>query len=450
MDPIDTFNVFLPSNASMDLFTDNTPDSFRTKLAQPVSLRGLYEVALSEISMPGRFFTIQKNYNDSYTVDKNVLLPAPVLLPTLHVKVHDTKDFAQAFNDQQALASLKYEQNKLTFSLPPHTRLNIMPSDGKELLAALGQAAIEIIAGDKGIVESFDTYRPPSKKFRNQVVKLTLLKPIVLRSTVYVFFKADLFEGLNNDIQRDFGDSYVVFKLDSATNKVTIDLQYGVHLVLEQAACPKLLKALNTGPCIIKSTAVFDYTAPTDDLTETFTIIIHRVFTVDRKTKTTFKLKINPGMYRSSESFFREIRDVGLRELPDAKVELTVPSETVITFDEKLKDLLGFVNTTFFEGTYISDYIIELSAGITEVYVYTDIIEPSLLGHAFAPILKIVPIANEKSDQIVKYFSVPLYFKVKKQHFDTIKIELRTSRGTPIQFISGKSSLVLNFRKRNL
>lgn len=147
-------------------------------------------------------------------------------------------------------------------------------------------------------------------------------------------------------------------------------------------------------------------------------------------------------MYRSSGVFFCEIQDVVLRESPDAKVEMTVPAETVITFGEKLKDLIGFVNGTFAEGKYTTEYTLDLSSGLTEVFVYCDLVEASLLGHAFAPILKIVPIANEKSEQIVKYFSVPLYFKVKKQHFDTINIELRTIRGTPIQFISGKTSRV--------
>ncbi|GBN73989.1 hypothetical protein AVEN_235687-1 [Araneus ventricosus] len=129
--------------------------------------------------------------------------------------------------------------------------------------------------------------------------------------------------------------------------------------------------------------------------------------------------------------------------------EQSVPRYTVVTFGEKLKDLLGFSQQTFDHGDYKSEYVLELRAGIKEVYVYCDIVSPSLVEDSLASILKIIPIANEHSEQIVKTFSVPLYFRVKKQFFDVIQIEMRTSSGTPIKFIAGKTNLVLSFRKKN-
>ncbi|GFT03746.1 uncharacterized protein TNCV_411391 [Trichonephila clavipes] len=100
------------------------------------------------------------------------------------------------------------------------------------------------------------------------------------------------------------------------------------------------------------------------------------------------------------------------------------------------------------EGNYTSDYILELRAGITEVYVYCDIIASSLIGDVSASILKIIPIANEYKEQITKQFTVPLYFPIKKNYLDTIEIELVRSSGTPIKFISGKTNLVLSFRRK--
>jgi hypothetical protein len=46
------FYLTLPSNASSDLFTNNLPGEYRTKLAYPVTLRGKWECALAEISYP--------------------------------------------------------------------------------------------------------------------------------------------------------------------------------------------------------------------------------------------------------------------------------------------------------------------------------------------------------------------------------------------------------------
>ncbi|GFQ81653.1 uncharacterized protein TNCT_9731 [Trichonephila clavata] len=153
-------------------------------------------------------------------------------------------------------------------------------------------------------------------------------------------------------------------------------------------------------------------------------------------------------MYQLAENFFKEFQYVLLRELADSKVEMIVPPNIKVTFGEKLSNMLGFRTNIFTEGNYKSDYILELRVGITEVYVYCDIISPSLVGDVSAPILKIIPIANEYKEQIVKQFTVPLYFPVKKNYFDVIEIQLVTSSGTSIKFISDKTNLVLSFRRK--
>ncbi|GIY44418.1 uncharacterized protein CDAR_249281 [Caerostris darwini] len=146
-------------------------------------------------------------------------------------------------------------------------------------------------------------------------------------------------------------------------------------------------------------------------------------------------------MYQEAKNLFKEFKYIILRLTADSRVGLHVPQNTIVTFGEKLKDLLGFDRRTFGQGDYKSEYAIELRAGMTEVYVYCNIVSASLVGDSAASILKIIPVANEHNDQIVKYFSVPLYFRVKKQFFDVIEIEMRTSSGTPIKFISDSNTI---------
>ena len=448
----------------MDLFAQNTPDSFRTKLAQPISLRGMYEVALSEFSMPGRFFTIQSGYNDEYFSDEEITKNESTLLPELHLHVSGTTDlesgitaaFKKVYNTTPPLLSMVKDRKTLIIKLFPPWGLEI-PIESKQLLKAMDRTERYYVEPpDKPkVIYVTNNYQIPSENFENQIIKLWASKPIVKNRYEIVLKNPEnikVLDNINKIIRETAGENLVTFEADLEEKSVTIHLKNNVHMLMDKALCPKLMEALNiqTNSILIEKEMTFPLTLVRNLIGEKFHVITHVVF---QKTHTITErevCKILPGMYRSSEDFFKNIIKVKLKELPNAKVELIVPDKMTITFGEKLKEMLGFVNSTFTSGNYISDYILELSAGITEVYVYSDIIESSLLGHTFAPILKIVPIANEKSDQIVKYFSVPLYFKVKKQHFDTIKIELRTSRGTPIQFISGKTSLVLNFRKRNL
>ncbi|GFU33624.1 hypothetical protein NPIL_327711 [Nephila pilipes] len=64
-----------------------------------------------------------------------------------------------------------------------------------------------------------------------------------------------------------------------------------------------------------------------------------------------------------------------------------------------------FWTNTFTEGNYKSDYVLEIRARITEVYVYCDIACSSLMGDVSSPVLKIIPIASEWKSEI----SCPIY-----------------------------------------
>ncbi|GBN12548.1 hypothetical protein AVEN_209122-1 [Araneus ventricosus] len=193
----------------------------------------------------------------------------------------------------------------------------------------------------------------------------------------------------------------------------------------------------------------FPYTQPVESIkAESFRVIAYNTFSTTRKETKTATFLIPSGMYQNAIYLFIEFKFISLRLSAHSRVGLHVPRYTVVTFGEKLKYLLGFSQQTFDHGDYKSEYVLVLRAGITEVYVYCDIVSPSLVGDSLASILKIIPVANEHSEQIVRNFSVPLYFRVKKQFFDVLEIEMRTSSGTPIKFIASKTNLVISFRKK--
>lgn len=55
------FYLTLPSNSSQELFTQNTLSQFTTQLAQPVNLKGYWEVGLSEIQYPHTWYNMGPN-----------------------------------------------------------------------------------------------------------------------------------------------------------------------------------------------------------------------------------------------------------------------------------------------------------------------------------------------------------------------------------------------------
>ena len=59
---MDSFTIELVSNASGELFPDNTLSSFTNFLPEQVNLEGQWEVAISEISYPSMYQNITEGY----------------------------------------------------------------------------------------------------------------------------------------------------------------------------------------------------------------------------------------------------------------------------------------------------------------------------------------------------------------------------------------------------
>ncbi|GFX30966.1 uncharacterized protein TNCV_784501 [Trichonephila clavipes] len=169
-------------------------------------------------------------------------------------------------------------------------------------------------------------------------------------------------------------------------NKVIVTLNSNIELRMNRNSCPLLMDALNikTESHNIRDAIFpirFDFPEITRKLDgEKFHLIEYENFPLIKESRKIYKLEIRSGINQHADALFKEIKYIVLRALVDSKVEMSVSLHTKVTFGEKLSNMLGFRTSTFAEGNYTSDYISELRAGITEVYVYCDIIAPSLVG----------------------------------------------------------------------
>ncbi|GFR05699.1 uncharacterized protein TNCT_728271 [Trichonephila clavata] len=148
------------------------------------------------------------------------------------------------------------------------------------------------------------------------------------------------------------------------------------------------------------------------------------------------------------EAWMSSFKHLAFNLLANKKVKIHIPDTSAVTFQDGLKDLLGLKQSTLHGGTHISDYQLELDGGITEIYVYTDIIESHFVGDTIAPLLRIIPVMSTKEDQIVINYQRPLYFPLRQNYIDCIEVELKSSSEDGIIFTSDKSLLILSFRRR--
>ncbi|GFT25895.1 uncharacterized protein TNCV_1518531 [Trichonephila clavipes] len=97
---VNDFHILLPSNASMNYFPQNTSDHFQTKLAYPITLNGEWECCLTEVTIPGKYFTIHPDYNDYYSIETIENVEGTTLLPEFSIPLYNENytDFVEEVN----------------------------------------------------------------------------------------------------------------------------------------------------------------------------------------------------------------------------------------------------------------------------------------------------------------------------------------------------------------
>ena len=90
------FHLTLPSNASLDVFSDNKTTSYRVKLLQTIDLEGNWEVGLYSISYPNTWYTLQKGFDTHiYYADQSGLFLAAIVDYGYYTSI---EDLAKAIN----------------------------------------------------------------------------------------------------------------------------------------------------------------------------------------------------------------------------------------------------------------------------------------------------------------------------------------------------------------
>ena len=91
----------------------------------------------------------------------------------------------------------------------------------------------------------------------------------------------------------------------------------------------------------------------------------------------------------------------------------------------------------------------EINAGFNSMYIYTDIVQHSSVGDAYAQLLRNIPVKeNVKWGEAVHVpFDKPHLIPVQSRNFDTIQIDISDDAGRIIPFESGRVLIKLLFKK---
>ncbi len=91
---------------------------------------------------------------------------------------------------------------------------------------------------------------------------------------------------------------------------------------------------------------------------------------------------------------------------------------------------------------------VDLEAGFHAMYLYTDIVEPQLVGDSKVSLLKVIKCAGEFGENVAVSFPNLQYVPVNVKSFETVEIDIKDDTQEKVPFEFGKVIVTLHFRQR--
>ncbi len=138
-------------------------------------------------------------------------------------------------------------------------------------------------------------------------------------------------------------------------------------------------------------------------------------------------------------------------DIKRVKITMDTNSIKVIRLDSALQFMLGFrKERTLNTNSLLADYNSDISAGLTNFFIYCNLVEPQCIGNTVKQLLRTVPLTETTLGRVVhKEFVSPHYIGLLSKSFDTVEVEIRDDHGDLIDFQFGKVILKLHFRQKS-
>lgn len=130
------------------------------------------------------------------------------------------------------------------------------------------------------------------------------------------------------------------------------------------------------------------------------------------------------------------------------KVTITIQEEAVMKVSTSLAKILGFEEEEFRIGIHIAPWVCDVRQGFHSLYIYSNIVQSSMVGDALVPLLRIVAIEGSSGEMVTHTYQNIQYVPLQQRQFDTIEIDIKDDTGLPVPFERGKVIVTLHFRQR--
>jgi hypothetical protein len=113
----------------------------------------------------------------------------------------------------------------------------------------------------------------------------------------------------------------------------------------------------------------------------------------------------------------------------------------------KAEDLIA-IHSSGDKKSYTGSRVCDLQRGFYAIYVYCDLVEPTVVGDVKVPLLRTVNISGREGEIVNRTFETVQYMPLHRKQFETIDINIRDDTGRPVPFQRGKVIATLHFRMK--
>ncbi|GFX40620.1 uncharacterized protein TNCV_2374041 [Trichonephila clavipes] len=227
----------------MNFFPNNTPDHFQTKLAYPITLNGEWECCLSEVTIPGKYFTIHLDYDDSYSIETIENVESTSLTPEFVIPLYneDYQEFTEGVNavkkltkDPSITFSLIENKTKIKININPYWELTITDKKANKFLRLLKLNPNKdyVVPGYPAGASITRNYSALNANFlKNQEIRVALKSPLtkkIYEISLEDLDSSDIFDQITEKIIHETGDVTAVLK--KQRNKVIVTLNSNIEL----------------------------------------------------------------------------------------------------------------------------------------------------------------------------------------------------------------------------
>jgi hypothetical protein len=118
-----------------------------------------------------------------------------------------------------------------------------------------------------------------------------------------------------------------------------------------------------------------------------------------------------------------------------------------VELSPELAYALGYSNQLFVMSGFYAQFMPTLSGGIKQLYVYSPIVEQSIVGNEKAPLLRVINVIGEPGQVQEAIYSSEYHYRLQNKRISEITIEIRSSTGKLVKFAWGNTLVTLHFKR---